>query len=188
MKAFTPAFLSGFYADTADVDSEEYRAEAEGFATEESVKKIYSAPQFAGISVQGYLGPKDLGTHTKEVESTMFPVWFMSYRNAGRVAYATVNGQTGKVVTDLPVDVRKYFWGSMLLALPIFIILNLLFTLMPSTLLVITTILAGIALAIYYSEIGAIKKKETLEGTKKKLGVALVIIAMILGIGVLKFG
>lgn len=185
MKAFTPAFLSGFYADTADVDSEEYRAEAESFAKEESVKKIHATPQFAGMSIQGDLSANDLGTHTKEVDSTMFPVWFMSYRNAGRVAYATVNGQTGKVITDLPVDVRKYFWGSMLLALPIFLVLNLLFTLMPSTLLVITTILAGIALAIYYSELGAIKKKEKLEGTKKNLGVALVIVAMILSIGVL---
>lgn len=183
MKAFTPAFLSGFYADTADVDSEEYRTEAENFATDESAKKIHSTPEFAGMAISGSLGASALGTHTKEVDSTMFPVWFMSYRNAGRVAYATVNGQTGKVVTDLPVDTGKYLWGSLILALPIFILLNLFFTLMPSTLLIITTVLAGIALAIYYSELAAIKKKEKLE-KKKDIGVITAIAALILGIGI----
>ena len=115
----------------------------------------------------------------------MFPVWFMSYRYGGRVAYATVNGQTGKVITDLPVDTRKYLKGSLVLALPIFLLLNLFFTLMPATLLVITTILAGISLAIFYSELGTIKKKENLERTKKDLGVAMIIVSLVLGIGVL---
>ena len=183
MKAFTPAFLSGFYADTADVDSEEYRVEAENFATEESAKIIRSNPEFAGMAISGSLGASALGTQTKEVDSTMFPVWFMSYRNAGRVAYATVNGQTGKVVTDLPVDTRKYLWGSLILAVPLFILLNLFFTLMPSTLLIITTVLAGIALAIYFSELGAIKKKEKLE-KKKDIGLITAIAALILGIGI----
>lgn len=183
MKAFTPAFLSGFYADTADVDSEEYRVEAENFATEESAKIIRSNPEFAGMAISGSLGASALGTHTKEVDSTMFPVWFMSYRNAGRVAYATVNGQTGKVVTDLPVDTRKYLWGSLVLAIPLFILLNLFFTLMPSTLLIITTVLAGIALAIYFSELGAIKKKKKLE-KKKDIGLITAIAALILGIGI----
>lgn len=185
MKAFTPAFLRGFYADTADVDSEQYRPEAEDFANEETVKKIYGEPEFAGIPEKGIIETSSFGTHTKEVDGAMFPVWFMSYRNGGRVAYATVNGQTGKVITDLPVDTRKYLKGSLLLALPIFLLLNLFFTLMPATLLVITTILAGISLAIFYSELGAIKKRENLERTKKDLGVAMIIVALILGIGVL---
>ena len=185
MKEFTPTFLSGFYADTADVDSEAYRMEAENFATEESVKKVRSAEEFAGMSITGSLGPGSLGTRTKEVDSTMFPVWFMSYRNGDRVAYATVNGQTGKVVADLPIDTRKYVWGSLILAIPIFILLNLFFTLMPSTLLIITTILAGISLVIYYSELGAIKKKEKPDDKKKDPGVLTAILALILGIGIL---
>ena len=114
----------------------------------------------------------------------MFPVWFLSYRNAGRVAYATVNGQTGKVVTDLPVDVRKYLTGSLLLALPIFILLNLLFTFMPSTLLIITTIIAAISMVIYFCELGAIKKKEHLENKKTDIGLVTAIIALVLGIGI----
>lgn len=184
MKAFTPAFLSGFYADTADVSSEEYRIQAENLATENSIKRIHSTPEFAGLEIKGSLGPSSLNTQTKEVDSTMFPVWFLSYRNAGRVAYATVNGQTGKVVTDLPVDVRKYLTGSLLLALPIFILLNLLFTFMPSTLLIIATIIAAISMVIYFCELGAIKKKEHLENKKTDIGLVTAMIALVLGIGI----
>ena len=43
--------------------------------------------------------------------------------------------------------------------------------------------LAGIALAIYFSELGAIKKKEKLE-KKKDIGLITAIAALILGIGI----
>lgn len=184
MKAFTPAFLSGFYADTADVSSEEYRMEAENFATENSADKIRTTPEFAGMSIGGDMGAGALGTSTRQVDSTMFPVWFLSYRNAGRVAYATVNGQTGKVVADFPVDVRKYLMASLVLAVPLFLIFNLFLTLMPSTLLIVTTILAGIALAVYVAELSAIKKKETLPKEKNRYGVTTAVLALILGIGI----
>ena len=54
--------------------------------------------------------------------SSMFPVWFMSYRNGDRITYATVNGQTGKVAADLPIDIKKYLLFSGVLALIIFAI------------------------------------------------------------------
>lgn len=50
-----------------------------------------------------------LNTECKEAASAMLPVWFLSYRNKDRVAYATVNGQTGKVAADIPVDSRKFY-------------------------------------------------------------------------------
>ena len=53
----------------------------------------------------------------------MFPVWFLSYRKKDRVAYATVNGQTGLVVADIPIDPKRYLLGSLLLAIPIFALL-----------------------------------------------------------------
>ena len=44
MKAFTPSFLSGFYADTADVASDVYRTEARNIAVDETynyIKKLH---------------------------------------------------------------------------------------------------------------------------------------------------
>lgn len=163
MKEFTPAFLSGFYADTADVAPSTYQSDAENIAIQNSTNAIYS--KFSGMSM-GSLTPSSLNTEVKEIDSAMFPVWFMSYRNAGRVAYATINGQTGKVVTDLPVDTGKYTTGSLLLALPIFLILNLLFTITPFVLLIITAVLAAISLIVYSCEVATIKQKEPLQSKK----------------------
>lgn len=166
MKEFTPAFLSGFYADTADVAPEKYLPDAESIAIQNSTNAIYG--EFSGVNLDSTLSPSVLNTQVKEIDSAMFPVWFMSYRNAGRVAYATINGQTGKVVTDLPVDTKKYTTGSFLLALPIFLILNLLFTITPFALLIITAILAAISLIVYSSEVATIKQKEEIQ-TKKSV-------------------
>lgn len=180
MKAFTPAFLSGFYADTADVDSSNYENDAKNIAINNSTNAIYC--EFNGVRLDSVLSPEVLNTQVKEVDSAMFPVWFMSYRNAGRVAYATINGQTGKVVADLPIDVRKYLKGSLVLAIPIFVLLNLLFTITPFALLLITMILAIISLIIYSYEISAIKKKEDMKTKNSPLVstiVAIIICAIV---------
>ena len=181
MKSFTPAFLSGFYADTADVDSSNYEEKAKQIAISHSQDAIYK--EFNNISIDSQASPT-IDTQVKEVDSAMFPVWFMSYRNAGRVAYATVNGQTGKVVTDVPIDPQKYAKGSLLLAVPLFILLNLLFTITPFVLLVITAILGVISTIIYSYEITAIKKKEDLQTKKSALvsSIAAIIICVIVGI------
>ena len=181
MKSFTPAFLSGFYADTADVKAEKYTADAERIAFNNSIGAIYR--EFSGVNVDPLASPTSLLTEVKEIDSAMFPVWFMSYRNGDRVAYATVNGQTGKVVTDLPIDVKKYTIGSLLLAIPIFILLNLFFTVVPSTLLVLTTILSVICLVLFSIERGQLAKKEP--EAKKSLGMIASIIAIVIGVIVL---
>ena len=113
MKAFTPSFLSGFYADTADVAPSIYQGNAKTTAQAQTLQQIKNIPDFKSYDISASMGKNDsFHTETKEVDSTMFPVWFMSYRNKDRVAYITVNGQTGKLVADLPIDPKKYILGS----------------------------------------------------------------------------
>lgn len=158
MKAFTPGFLSGFYADTADVSPDTYWNEAEHIAYNNSIQKIYNS--FPGMTIAPTITPSMLNTKTEKIDRAMFPVWFMSYRNGDRVAYTTINGQTGHIVADLPVDSKKYLFGSLVLAIPIFLLLNLFFTIMPSTLLTITAVLSAISTVIYFLEMAKIKSKE----------------------------
>ena len=122
MKAFTPAYLSGFYADTSDVDAKVYQGDAEYTASAETTGRIASDGTFAGFTMDT-IRPEQLHTKTETIDSTMFPVWFLSYRKKDRVAYATVNGQTGLVVADIPIDPKRYLLGSLLLAIPIFALL-----------------------------------------------------------------
>lgn len=177
MKSFTPGFLSGFYADTADVDSKNYEEDAKRTAFNNSIGAVYR--EFSGIEISPLTSPSTLTTQVKEVDSAMFPVWFMSYRNGDRVAYATVNGQTGKVVTDLPIDTKKYTIGSLILAIPIFILLNIFFTVVPSTLLVLAMILAAICLFLCGIELGQLSKKEP--DAKKPGGMIASIAALVVG-------
>ncbi|MBQ5623675.1 MAG: hypothetical protein IIU91_06815, partial [Alistipes sp.] len=99
-------------------------------------------------------------TQCENAETAMFPVWFLSYRNKDRVAYATVNGQTGKVVADLPVDIRKYLLGSLILAIPIFILLNMFFTIRPSAALTIVAFIALLSVILYAVEMKQIVTKD----------------------------
>lgn len=164
MKEFTPTILSGFYADISDVNCNIYIEDAEDFANESTLNIIEHHPAFDSISIKAPASLNAmnaaLGTECREIDSAMFPVWFMSYRNKDRVAYAVINGQTGKATADIPVSVGKYFFGSLIIALPFFLLLNLLFTVVPSIALGTACILALITEIISVTELSQIKSKE----------------------------
>ena len=44
-----------------------------------------------------------------EARLALLPVWFLSYKNGDRVAYAAINGQTGRVSADIPIDKTRFF-------------------------------------------------------------------------------
>lgn len=170
MKEFTPAYLCGFYGDTADVNKELYEKDA-----------VQCAKELAGDYIEKHEKMKDFDIEiSKEVDRelkkpmvetrrAMLPVWFMSYRNNDRVAYATVNGQTGKVVVDLPVDIKKYLIGTMLLALPIFILLNLYFTVTPSVLLVLVSLFSAGVAALHTLEMKEIWERDNYQDDRGML-------------------
>lgn len=170
MKSFTPSILCGFYADTADVDSDIYLEDAKAIANEQTYSKVKKIPAFQEFN---FIYPETdhymsyaLNTECKEAASAMLPVWFLSYRNKDRVAYATVNGQTGKVAADIPVDSRKFLLGSFLLAIPVFLLLNLFFTIRPASTLILSAALALFASIIYFVELSEIHSQETYENDR----------------------
>lgn len=171
MKRFTPAFLSGFYADTADLPSNVYESEAKQTAYDNTIKDIRKVPAFQGMTLKNTknLTPYSLGTTIKQADYSMFPVWFMSCRNNDRVAYATVNGQTGKVVADIPISIGKFMLGSLITAIPVYIILCMLTVLTPGWTLTLVGILALIANFIYSRELASIAVHEASEDDKGKI-------------------
>lgn len=162
MKPFTPTFLSGFYADIADVHEAIYQQTAMDFTKnrmitylrENKVMKKYHA--FKDIEkLKRYISVKN-----GREEAAMFPVWFMSYRKGDRVAYATVNGQTGKVVADLPIDPVRYIIGSALLTIVIFLFLNTFVFLRPAGLLLLICFLSLLTIWMYGKEMRQIHRKD----------------------------
>lgn len=173
---FEPSYMSGYYADLADVDARIYKWQAEKFAYTASLNRIKNETKaFKKYSITTPITPSSsempkgaVPTKSDKGRSAMFPVWFMSYRNGDRVAYAAVNGQTGKVVADLPIDVKKYLISSALVAAIIFAILNLFLVMTPTTALIIASILTLAVFMINASQRSAIRKAERGEGDKGK--------------------
>ncbi len=164
-KPFAPTFLSGFYADTNDVDRYVYESEAENIVIGDACKRIVKQRGCRKYHVNEgsnlrYLKSAVRPTECK-AELAMLPVWFLSYRNGDRVSYAVVNGQTGEVAADLPVDFKKYVIGSAVLAVPLFILLNLFFTIRPTTILWIAAILAVICALISNVQMSGIVMRES---------------------------
>lgn len=164
MQEFTPSFLSGFYADTADVDKEIYRSDAVEAARTGIVNGISEVPELAGYTY-GDLNNTEANrtateTATGEPDLALFPVWFLSYKTKNnRVAYAVVNAENGEISADLPVDVKKYVIASMALAAPIFLLLNFLFTLTPKVDLIVSIIFSLITIFVYRGEMKEINDR-----------------------------
>lgn len=169
-KPFTPSFLSGFYADTGDVDSSIYKNDACELVTEDGYDRLTKDSICSRYHVKNQNNAPFLKNALRPkctaAESAMFPVWFLSYRKGDHVAYAVVNGQTGKAAADLPVDRKKYVIGSLILAIPLFIVLNLRFTIKPGAALVLSALLAFVCALVSASQMSRIKEKETMVNDK----------------------
>ncbi|MCR4716313.1 MAG: hypothetical protein K5656_03945 [Lachnospiraceae bacterium] len=163
-REFDSGYISGFYADVADVDGAVYMKDAADLTVDSVMTSVRS--EFTGIdsmnTPSGGYGPK-LNPSCNYPESAMFPVWFLSYRNKDRVAYGVVNGLTGKLSIDMPISVLKYLLFSILLAVPMFFVLNLGLVLTPSAGVIATVIMAIIGVITFFVNLGSIKKQETKE-------------------------
>lgn len=161
---FEPTFLSGFYADASDVKKYVYHEDAEDMVTEDAcgqMSRHYLCRKYNVDNGRNYsILKNELRPSKYSAELAMLPVWFLSYRKGDRVCYAVVNGQTGKAVADLPVEPKKYLIGSALLAIPLFILLNLFFTITPTKILWIALFLALICVLISNVQLSDIYTRE----------------------------
>ena len=115
MKAFSMGYLSGFMAEKRDQEKDAFAA---GLREE--------AGKYAGSLLQqsagGYttLKVKDARyTPTSENYTyALLPVWVLTYRTlAGKFYYYAMNGQTGTVAGELPIDRKKLLIHSVILGL-----------------------------------------------------------------------
>ena len=164
---FTPSFLSGFYADTSDVDDMVYQADAQKLIARDAFDKFKRIPGFGRYGMTGNNNVDKLMPNVHNKFLTMLPVWFMSIRSKDkkgndRVSYTVVNGQTGKIAGDVPIAVNKYIIASTILSLGLFVILNFLlnFTIVPKYALLISCVVAFIMAGIFSSHENNIVDRE----------------------------
>ena len=100
---FRSAYLSGFYADRADLPQED----AGQRLKEQTGQKLAK-----DMGIKGQV-PVTLS----ERELVYFPVWFLRRDYGGRSCFAAVNGVTGKVVANMPVSTVRLTLLTILTAL-----------------------------------------------------------------------
>ena len=164
-KPFTTAFMSGFYADTMDVEPSVYEREAKDIVCEHAAEMVIQKQKARDYTIERDSVKRALDPKTHKSVLAMFPVWFMSYKTTDkkgkeRVLYSVINGQTGKAAADIPVDIRKYLIGSLILAIPLFILFNMVLQFRPITLVVIAAIICIACMVSLWSQSSKIAAKE----------------------------
>lgn len=134
--AFSPAYLSGFYAEIGNVDPHEYDEEIIKEVVAGAEKAYSESPAIQGAMNSNSLhissGKSKFPAKIKSVSRTMNPVWFMSCRNKDTITYAAVNGQTGKVAADLPLSPIRILVAALGISAVIFGVLFLAMSVLPS--------------------------------------------------------
>lgn len=121
-KEFSPAYLSGYYADNEDVQDETYYQDSHKIASKYISKKLGKDKIY-----HSYKAKPEVELEKASAKLALFPIYFLATKNktGDRISYAVINGQTGKIAADIPIDYTKFVKCSILFAIIIFIILNL---------------------------------------------------------------
>ena len=125
-RPFHPAYLSGFYADAATVEAGTYYTDAADQASQDVVEAV-SDMVYQSDKIKVDKASSSVEAQVQAHHPVLFPLWFLTWRKGERVAYAVVNGESGKVVSDLPVDMRAFALGCGVISLILFGILELFF-------------------------------------------------------------
>ncbi len=143
-KPFSPAYLSGYYADIPDTKEEAYlpfaKAEAVRLGLKDVMKDLQGGYHYNTADAEKKLVKL---AHAECTGKTLIPVWFMSIRSKGRMLYAIQNGVTGEMAADMPMDIPRFGLIALLAAIPLFFLFNSILTLRPEMVMI-----AAMALAV----------------------------------------
>jgi len=104
---FDTAYLSGFFADRYDVSVDDSILRANERIKESAAEALRSTidPSYTGISTES----SQINVDNGSFRYALYPVWILNTSWKGEKFVFAVNGQTGKIVGNLPVD-KSAFW------------------------------------------------------------------------------
>ena len=101
---YNPAYMSGYVANKYDEDANAVKERVDGRIRSTAKQKIRD-------TVKGYSSvnatAENINIRDGRVRYCMLPVWMLSTQWNGQVYSFAMNGQSGKVVGDLPIDSGK---------------------------------------------------------------------------------
>ncbi len=144
VRPFSPAYLSGFYADVSDTDPDYYlpyaRSETIRKGLEDTLPTLKNdSCSYSTAAAEKALMPKAKAEYTGD---TMLPVWFMSMKSGKRVLYAVQNAVTGEMWADIPMDISRFALVTLAIAVALFFAFNSFLTLRPEMVMIAAMLLA----------------------------------------------
>lgn len=120
MKDFHMGYLSGFQAEKRDI-------EKTAMVTTFNNEVVNATESLVRDTVSGYssfnITSRNCNTKDENWKYVLFPVWTVTYKGKnGKMYYYSLNGQTGSVCGELPVDNKKLTLVSVLVALGILVL------------------------------------------------------------------
>jgi len=116
LKPFSTAYLPGFYADKYDLDSKECSSRADTRIENSTVDAFSSTVNgFTGVSLAG----KYISMQRGKVSYALLPVWMLTTKWNGKLFTFAMNGQTGKLIGDLPISQGRFMAWLFGIAAPI---------------------------------------------------------------------
>ncbi len=123
LQPFSMAYLPGYMADKYDVSAADSAARADDRCRTSAQNIMYE-------DVRGYesVTPRkvDIRLQKGDVKYALFPVWILNTRWKDKDYLFAMNGQTGKLVGDLPVSKKKYWLAFVLITAALMVLLNIL--------------------------------------------------------------
>ena len=149
---FTTSYLSGYVADKYDIDQDQVRPRVRKRMTE-------GAEDAFKTTVRGYdrvtVSRSQISARSSEVNYVLYPVWLINTEWNDRKFSFAMNGQTGKMVGNLPADMLKLAsaTGALFAIIALLFIIGTYFIAEEFDIggIIMGLIIAGIAAAAFYA-------------------------------------
>lgn len=119
MQDFNMGYLSGFMAEKRDIEKEGLVGTLQGMAKNYTEKMMRDTIKYSHVTIEN----SQMSFRSEEWAYCLLPVWTITYKGRdGKIYYYSMNGQTGEVCGELPVDHKKLALVSGGVSLAIFIL------------------------------------------------------------------
>lgn len=115
---YNHAYLAGFLADKYDISEEKGLERVSGRTNDTAVDLIKSTVNHESVEVNN----NQISVRQKRVYYLLIPVWMVSIRYKEKNYIFAMNGQTGKIVGDIPIGIKEFVIWSISIFIVLFIL------------------------------------------------------------------
>ena len=103
MTDFSSSYLAGFLAEKYDVEKED----AKKVITDRANNTVYSKLQDSVSYTSFVPRVKECSVNSESIDYVLLPVWMVNIKYNGKMYTFAMNGETGKMIGDIPYSLKK---------------------------------------------------------------------------------